>query len=414
MALTIAPDSLAARHGSEGFDAHNLPYASASQGEGERRLVVRLGDQAVDLTALVRAADLTGPVAEAAGAADLTPLLELDADAWNALRAAVQGAVTAPGSAEELAAATTPVADLTLHLPFTPADYVDFYASEHHASNVGRIFRPDQDPLLPNWKRLPVGYHGRAGTLIASGTDVPRPKGLRPSPDGPPLQGEPSYGPSRRLDIEAEIGFVLGGSRPRGEVTLEEARRHVFGLVLVNDWSARDIQAYEYVPLGPNLAKSFATSVGAWVVPLAALDAARVAPPARDEELAEYLDDSSLEPWGFDIAMEVELDGEVVSRPPFAQMYWTGAQMLAHMTTNNACLRPGDFFASGTVSGPEKAQRGSFLELSWGGEEPFQVNGEDTTFLEDGHTVAIRGTAPGPDGSVVSLGEVTGTVLPAT
>jgi fumarylacetoacetase len=196
-------------------------------------------------------------------------------------------------------------------------------------------------------------------------------------------------------------------------VKLADARDHIFGLVLVNDWSARDIQAVEYVPLGPFLGKSFATSISLWVVAVQALHAARVAPPAPRRR-SEYLDGSSTEPWGFDLALEVVLDGRTVSRPPFASMYWTAAQMLAHMTVNGAGLRSGDFFASGTVSGREKGQRGSFLELSWSGQEPLQLEpGREMSFLEDGNTVRIRGSAPGPDGSRISFGEVAGRITPA-
>jgi fumarylacetoacetase len=296
-------------------------------------------------------------------------------------------------------------------LPFTPADYVDFYASEHHATNVGKIFRPDQAPLLPNWHHLPIGYHGRSSTLVASGTPIVRPKGLLPTAPG----AAPQFGACRRLDIEAEIGYVVGGSAPHGEVTLEQADDFVFGLVLVNDWSARDIQAFEYVPLGPFLGKSFATSVGAWVVPLEALDAARTATPERVQQLAPYLDDSASAPWGFDLSLAVEIDSQTVSRPPFAQMYFSGAQMLAHMSVNGAAIGVGDFFASGTVSGPDKDQFGSLLELTWGGKEPLLLaDGRQMTFLEDGQNVTITATAPGPNGSIIDFGAVTGRIAPAT
>ena len=233
---------------------------------------------------------------------------------------------------------------------------------------------------------------------------------MRPEPNG-----VPSFGPSRRLDIEAEVGFVLGGSAPAGEVALDQAGEHIFGLVLTNDWSARDIQAFEYVPLGPNLGKSFATSIAAWVTPVAALESVRTAPPARDTPLATYLDDSKTQPWGFDLQIEVVLNGETVARPPFASTYWTAAQMLAHMTVNGATLRPGDFFAGGTISGPEKNQRGSFLELAWGGAEPLTLaDGTEFTFLRDGDEVTLRATAHTGQGTVVRLGDCTGRIVPAT
>lgn len=405
----------AQRFSTEGFGPDNLPYGSFSPAGGGPRLGVRLGDLAISLRELVPAvADAGGPalaaeVAEAASGADLDPLLAAGHTVWQPLRAWLREVMTAEGLDAAVEGAATPVAEATLHMPFTVADYVDYYASEQHASNIGRMFRPDQAPLLPNWKHLPVGYHGRAGTVVPSGTDVPRPKGLRPEEGG-----TPSFGPSRRLDIEAEMGFVLGGSAPAGEVSVAAAAaKHIFGVVLFNDWSARDIQGYEYVPLGPYLGKSFASSISLWVVPWEALAAARVAPPTREHELAAYLDEGG-QPWGLDVTMEVELDGEVVSHPPVRELYWTAPQMVAHMTVNGASLRPGDFFGSGTVSGDERDQRGSFMELSWGGKEPLVLaDGREQRFLEDGQTVVLRGRAPGADGSVIDFGECVGTIRPA-
>jgi fumarylacetoacetase len=310
------------------------------------------------------------------------------------------------GSADALIPHLCPLSDVTLHLPADIGDYVDFYASEHHATNVGRIFRPDSAPLTPNWKHLPIGYHGRTGTIVVSGTEIVRPSGQRRGEDGP------EFGPSTRLDIEAEVGFLLGGrARMADPVAVDEVEEHVFGVFLLNDWSARDIQAWETVPLGPFLGKSFATSVSPWVVPLEALDAARVAPPPRDPPLLPYLRD--VDDRGLDLALEVALNGEVISRPPFATMYWTVAQQLAHLTVNGASVRPGDVFASGTVSGPEKEQRGSLLELSWGGTEPLMVDGGTRTFLEDGDEVTITATAPGTDGARIGFGEVSGRVVAA-
>jgi fumarylacetoacetase len=297
-----------------------------------------------------------------------------------------------------------------MHLPVDVTDFVDFYSSEHHAENLGRMFRPDGDPLLPNWKHLPVGYHGRAGTVVVSGTEVVRPAGQR-RPSGEP---SPTCGPSRKLDIEAEIGFVVGvGSRMGHPVPAGAVRDHVFGVCLVNDWSARDIQAWEYQPLGPFLGKSFATSMSAWILPLDALDAARVPPPERDAPLLDYLADDVDEPWGLDLTLEVRLNDSLVAQPPFAQMYYTVAQQLAHLTINGASVLPGDLFASGTVSGPEPHQRGSLLELTWNGTEPITLDdGATRTFLEDGDVVTITATAPAPDGGRIGLGEVTGRICP--
>ena len=283
---------------------------------------------------------------------------------------------------------------------------MDFYSSEHHASNVGKMFRPDGEPLTPNWRHLPIGYHGRAGTVVVSGTPVIRPNGQR----RPPGAAAPTFGPSRRLDIEAELGFVVGAGSPLGTpVPIDDFAEHVFGVVLVNDWSARDIQAWEYVPLGPFLGKSFATSVSPWVVPLDALEPARIPPPAQDPVPLPYLRGGA--PWGLDITLEVALNATVVSRPPFGQMYWTPAQQLAHLTVNGASLRTGDLYASGTISGPERDQRGSLLELTWNGTEPLELaDGSRRTFLEDGDTVTIRAGAVGTGGEPLDLGAVTGTV----
>jgi fumarylacetoacetase len=295
-----------------------------------------------------------------------------------------------------------------LHLPFEVADYVDFYASEHHATNLGRLFRPGVEPLTPNWKHLPVGYHGRAGTVVVSGTEIVRPRGQRKAP----ADAAPSFGPSTRLDLEAELGFVVGTGSALGEpVAVGEFTEHVFGAVLVNDWSARDLQAWEYVPLGPHLGKSFATSVSPWVVPLLALEAARVPLPGQHPEPLPYLRENS--PWGLDIEFAVVWNGEEVSRPPYRTMYWSPAQMLAHLTVNGASTRTGDLYASGTVSGPERAQRGALIELTWGGQEPITVNGEERTFLLDGDEVVISATAPGAAGGRIGFGEVRGTIRPA-
>jgi fumarylacetoacetase len=264
------------------------------------------------------------------------------------------------------------------------------------------MFRPDGEPLMPNWRHLPVGYHGRAGTVVPSGTPVVRPTGQR---------GAGVFGPSAKLDIEAELGFVVGVPTALGE-RAGRFEDHVFGVTLVNDWSARDIQAWEYVPLGPFLGKSFATSVSPWITPLAALSEARVEGRRQDPEPPAYL--RRQEPWGLDVRLEVAVNGEVVSRPPYRDMYWTPDQMLAHMTVNGASLRTGDLYASGTVSGAEQAERGSLIELSWNGTEPLKLpDGSTRSFLEDGDVVTITATAPGPGGAVISLGEVSGRIEPA-
>jgi fumarylacetoacetase len=330
--------------------------------------------------------------------------------AWRELRRRITGWLTDDGTRADVEPHLLPRDTVRMHLPIEVADYVDFYSSRHHAENIGRIFRPDAEALTPNWTHLPIGYHGRAGTVRVSGTSVVRPSGQRKSP----ADDVPTFGPSRRLDIEAEVGFVVGTPSALGEpVPLASFPDHVFGVCLVNDWSARDLQAWEYVPLGPFLGKSFLTSVSPWVVPLAALETARVAVPTRETAVLPYLDDAH-SPWGLDLTIEVRLNGEVVSRPPFRDMYWTPAQQLAHLTVNGAALRTGDLYASGTVSGPERDQRGSLIELSWNGAEPLTLpDGSVRTFLEDGDVVTISASAPGPGGTRIGFGEVTGQVLPA-
>jgi fumarylacetoacetase len=389
-----------------GHDATNLPYGVFSRDDEEPRVGVRIGDFVLDLAPLAASEMLEG--AHVFESPTLNAFMALGRPAWDNVRGWLTEMLTDPGQRHLAEPFLVPLSDVSLHLPFEVADYVDFYCSIHHATNVGKIFRPDAEALLPNWRHLPVGYHGRAGTVVASGTPVVRPCGQR-KPRG---ADAPEHGPSARLDIEAEVGFVVGRpSRLGSPVGAAEFADHVFGVVLLNDWSARDIQAWEYVPLGPFLGKSFATSVSAWVTPLAALEHARVDLPGQDPPPLPYLRVD--EPAGYDIDLEVELNGHVVSRPPYSSMYWSPAQMLAHLTVNGASLRTGDLYASGTVSGPEPATRGSFLELSWGGWEPFRAGTQERTFLEDGDEVVLRAAAPGHDGSRVALGEVRGRVQPA-
>ncbi|MGW1835765.1 fumarylacetoacetase [Streptomyces sp. BBFR2] len=382
------------------FGPHTLPYGvfTLAGAPARRRIGVRYGRYVLDLSALP--APLRPAHAGLLAAPSLNALLAAGRAVWTEVRSAVRTALTDPAHRSVVAPLLHPLDDVTLHLPFDVADYVDFYASEHHATNVGKIFRPDGAALPPNWKHLPIGYHGRAGTVVVSGTPVVRPNGQRKAPG----DATPTFGPSGRLDIEAEVGFVVGTPSTLHEpVALESFRDHVFGVCLVNDWSARDIQAWEYVPLGPFLGKSFATSVSAWITPLDAFDDARTAPPARDFPLLPYLDDTAAEPGGIDLRIEVRINDETVSRPPFSSMYWTAAQQLAHMTVNGASLRTGDLYASGTVSGPEPDQRGCLLELTEG----------KGPFLQDGDEVTLTAWAPGPDGARIGLGEVTGRILPA-
>jgi len=389
------------------FPATNLPYGVFSYAGEAPRVGVALGDDVVDLAPLAAAEGLDG--GHVFESPSLNPFMALGRPAWGAVRSWLTELLNSGGDRDLVESHLVPTRDVTMHLPFEVGDYVDFYSSQHHAENVGRIFRPDGEPLTPNWKHLPIGYHGRSGTVVVSGTDVVRPRGQRKSP----ADELPSFGPSTRLDIEAEIGFVVGVPSPRGvPVGVGDFREHVFGVCLVNDWSARDIQAWEYVPLGPFLGKSFATSVSPWVVPLDALDAARLPGPVQRPDVLSYLRRG--EDWGLDLALEVTWNGTVVSRPPFVGMYWTPDQQLAHLTVNGASLRTGDLFASGTVSGAAPDERGSFLELCWNGTAPLTLaDGSTRAFLEDGDEVSVTAWAPGADGTRIGLGTVTGRVIPA-
>jgi fumarylacetoacetase len=372
----------------EGFGLANLPYGVFSPAGGDPRCGVRFGDQVLDL-----AQALNDPVfAEPS----LNAFMAQGRARWTEVRAQVTDLLSRDQ------APLTPLDAVRLHLPFAVGDYVDFYASEQHATNVGQIFRPGSPAALtPNWKHLPIGYHGRSGTIVPSGTVIARPHGQRKAPSDP----TPVFGPSQRLDFEAEVGFVIGtGSDLGTPIPAADFAEHVFGVCLVNDWSARDLQAWEYVPLGPFLAKSFATSVSPWIVPLDALAAAWTRHPEQDPEPLPYLADPYTS--GLDLALEVRLNGELLSSPPFATMYWTPAQMLAHMTINGASTRTGDFFASGTVSGPAREQWGSMLEIGWN--ERFLADGDELTIS----ATAPAATAPAAGGARLSFGEVTGTIAP--
>ncbi|HZB29902.1 MAG TPA: fumarylacetoacetase [Streptosporangiaceae bacterium] len=389
-----------------GFGIGNLPYGVFSRPGEPRRVGVAIGEYVVDLAGLAGAAlvDDRGWFA----AASLNRFMSAGRAAWLANRERLTELLTDESHRPAVTPHLVPMADVEPHLPIEVADYVDFYSSLDHAANAGRIFRPGGEPLPRNWRHLPVGYHGRAGTVVVSGTPVTRPAGqvLRPG------EAMPAYGPTAKLDFEAEVGFVVGVPAA-GPIPASAFRDHVFGFVLVNDWSARDIQRWESAPLGPFLGKSFATSISSWVVPVAALESARVPPPAQEPPPPAYL--RCDEPWGLDLSLRIELNGHQIARPGFASMYWTPPQQLAHATVNGATLRTGDLFASGTVSGPNPEQRGCLLELTWDGAEPLDLpGGVRRTYLDDGDTVVISASAPGLGGEGrLALGDVTGTIHPA-
>jgi fumarylacetoacetase len=395
-----------------GFGLENLPFGAVARAGEPPRPAGRIGAHALLLDPLARAGAL-GELPEGVFAGPvLNPFLALGRGAWSSVRARL-GALLADGGGADRAAAEAalvPLAEVEATLPLAIGDYVDFYSSIEHATNLGRMFRPDAEPLLPNWRHLPVGYHGRASSVVVSGTPVRRPRGQLP-PAG--ASEPPRFGPSERLDIELELGFVTGPGNPLGSgIATAAAEEHIFGFVLVNDWSARDIQRWEYVPLGPFLGKSFATSVSPWIVPLEALAGARVGAVPQDPEPLEYLRTDA--DWALDIALEVALAGSggeetVISRTNARGLYWTAAQQLAHATVNGTNVRPGDLYASGTISGAEPGTAGSLIELTWGGRDPLELaGGEHRTFLEDGDTVVLRGRA-----GKVSFGEVAGTILPS-
>ncbi|MBT8191870.1 MAG: fumarylacetoacetase [Acidimicrobiia bacterium] len=402
---------------SSGFPIQNLPYGVFRRTGDRPRVGVAIGNSVLDLSELDGAGllDDLDLSPETYLVDSLQPLLEAGRSAWTALRARLSDLLEAsnreireqPGLAER---ALTPISQVELIVPVRPGDYVDFYSSLQHATNLGRLFRPDGDPLLPNWRHIPIGYHGRSSSVVVSGTPIHRPHGQLKTPDDPP-----HWGPTERLDIELEVGFITGAANQLGEaVPIDSAEDHIFGIVLVNDWSARDVQAWEYQPLGPFLGKSFATSIGPWVVTLDALAPFRVPAPIQDPPVLEYLQETRR--LGIDLQLEVELatstaGGTIISRVNFSEMYWTMAQQLAHVTSNGTPVQAGDLYASGTVSGAGDASFGSLIELTRNGAEPIALpSGERRTFLEDGDTVTLRGSCGGGDRPGISLGEVTGTV----
>ena len=393
------------------FPLNNLPCGVFSVG-GEPRCGVAIGAMILDVTRLEADGklDLPGSGVFAAGA--WNAFMALGPGAWAAFRAQVTGLLAEGSEARAwLGAYLVPMEAATLHLPFRVSEYTDFYAGRHHAFNVGSMFRGPENALPPNWLSIPIGYNGRASSVVVSGTPVRRPWGQLKAPDAE----LPVFAPCRRFDFELEMGAVVG-MPSEGMVSVARADEMIFGYVLLNDWSARDIQAWEYQPLGPFQAKATATTISPWIVPKAALEPFRVSTPARERELLPYLQEPG--PMLYDIRLEARLAPKgkaatTISRTNYREMYYSAAQQLAHHTTSGCPMAVGDLLGSGTISGPEKGSRGSLLELSWGGKEPVALDtGEARSFLEDGDTLTLTGWAEG-DGYRIGFGECAGGILAA-
>lgn len=394
------------------FPLNNLPYGVFSTPETDPRCGVAIGDMILDMAA-----------AEETGLILLTDDPLFDVPYWNdlmeegpAVWAALRERLTtllAEGAAErdKVEPLLMPMADAELHLPFVVSEYTDFYAGRHHATNVGTMFRGPENALPPNWLHVPIGYNGRASSVVVDGTPIRRPWGQLKSPQ----HDLPAFLPCRRFDLELEMGAIVGTASD-GPITVQEADDNIFGYVLLNDWSARDIQAWEYQPLGPFQAKATATSISPWIVTKAALDPFRCDTPEREFELLDHLKDCG--PMLYDIDLTVTLapegkDPTTIAQTNYREMYYSAAQQLAHHTTAGSPMNVGDLLGSGTISGAEKSERGSLLELSWGGKEPITLDtGEVRSFLEDGDTLTLGGHAQG-DGYRIGFGQCSGQVLPA-
>ena len=397
------------------FPLNNLPYGVFSVDDGALHCGVAIGDRIVDATGLEQAGILRAdPDADVLDAPVWNDFFELGSDAWDAYRKGLI-ALLSEGADDATQDAVTkysvPMRDAVLHMPFRVAEYTDFYAGRHHAFNVGSMFRDPANALPPNWLHIPIGYNGRASSVVVSGTDVRRPWGQLKSPD----HDRPSFLPCRRFDFELEMGSIVV-TPITGPVSVDQADANIFGYVLLNDWSARDIQAWEYQPLGPFQAKATATTISPWIVTKAALEPFRTDTPEREFELLDHLKDTG--PMLYDLALDVDLIPEggtatTISRTNYKEMYYSAAQQLAHHTTAGCPMNAGDLLGSGTISGATKPERGSLLELSWGGKEPITLDsGEARSFLEDGDTLVLRGAALG-DGYRVGFGAASGRVVPA-
>lgn len=401
-------------HTDSDFSIHNLPFGIYSAGSLPRAGVA-IGDQIVDLTAAASLGLFPDVDPAVFMQSTLNEFITLGKPVTTAVRRQLQTALSDENTAlKEASQAFIKQSAATMHMPVAVGDYTDFYSSIEHATNVGKMFRDPANALLPNWRHIPVGYHGRASSIIASGTPIHRPKGQVMPKDAT----EPVYQASGRLDFELEMGFIIGKQTALGtSISTADAEDHIFGLVLFNDWSARDIQKWEYVPLGPFLGKSFASSMSPWIVTLEALDAFRNKGPAQEPRVLPYLQYEGDK--NFDVNLEVsitppEAEESVISRSNFKYMYWNMAQQLAHHTVNGCNVNVGDLMASGTISGKDESSYGSMLELAWAGSKPLTLkDGSQRVFIKDHDTVTMRGFAE-KEGVRVGFGEVRTKVLPTT
>ena len=402
------------------FPLNNLPYGVFITADDEAHCCVAIGDMIVDLAVLEDDGVISVTDEPVFDLPFLNEFMDAGKPAWDALRARLMdllsegGDDTISGDAELISVAMAPREGAEMSMPFVVAEYTDFYAGRHHATNVGTMFRGAENALPPNWLHIPIGYNGRASTVVVSGTDIIRPNGQLKGPG----DEVPRFGPCARLDIELEMGAVVGTGNAMGQpVSVAEADDMIFGYVLLNDWSARDIQAWEYQPLGPFQAKAFGTSISPWVVTKAALEPFRTSTPAREKPLLPHLQEPGPMLYDIDLAVTMQPEGAssatTIARTNYSQMYYSSAQQLCHHASSGCAMNSGDLLGSGTISGPEKHERGSLLEISWGGKEPFTLDsGETRSFLEDGDTMTLKGAAKG-DGYQIGFGDCVGKILPA-
>ena len=396
------------------FPLNNLPYGVFTTNRLEARCGVAIGDQILDMAALEEEGLITLAEEPVFDVPYWNDVMDLGPAAWASLRARLVELLSADAPDQAAVAPhLVPMDEARLHMPMMVSEYTDFYAGKHHATNVGTMFRGAENALPPNWLHIPIGYNGRASTVVVSGTEITRPNGQLKAPDA----DAPHFGPCQRLDIELEMGAIVGTSTEMGQpVSIDQADEMIFGYVLLNDWSARDIQAWEYQPLGPFQAKAFATSISPWIVTRDALEPFRTSTPEREKDLLPYLRETKPGLYDIDLSVLLQPEGgeaEEIARTNYREMYYSSAQQLTHHASSGCAMNAGDLLGSGTISGPEKSQRGSLLELSWGSKEPIPLaDGSRRSFVEDGDTLTLTGHAQG-DGFRVGFGSCTGKIRPA-